>query len=86
VDIALTKGMLSHAFLGNYQAAVLVAGDGDYVPLVQEVKRLGKRVTVAFFVGEAYGLNPELRLIADEFVPLEQKFLNGWEVHHQRRS
>src|SRR5579872_5122143 len=34
VDIALTKDMLSHAFLNNYQTAVLMAGDGDYIPLI----------------------------------------------------
>jgi len=28
---ALTKDMLSHAFRDNYEVAVLVAGDGDYV-------------------------------------------------------
>src|SRR3954453_11123854 len=36
VDIALTKDMLSHAYLNNYDCAVLIAGDGDYVPLVEE--------------------------------------------------
>ena len=36
VDIALTTDMLSNAFLGNYDVAVLVAGDGDYVPLVEQ--------------------------------------------------
>src|SRR5262245_6026602 len=60
VDIALTKDMLSHAFLNNYDAAVLVAGDGDYMPLVEEVKRLGKIVYVAFFTGDGAGLNPDL--------------------------
>ena len=40
VDIALTKDLLSHAFLDNYDAVVLVAGDGDYVPVVEELKRL----------------------------------------------
>ena len=29
VDIILTKDMLSHAFPGNFDAALLVAGDGD---------------------------------------------------------
>ncbi|MGI9074506.1 MAG: NYN domain-containing protein [Bryobacteraceae bacterium] len=38
VDIALTKDMLVHAFLDNFDIAVLVTGDGDYVPLVEEVK------------------------------------------------
>ena len=65
VDIALAKDFLSHAFLGNYEVAVLASGDGDYVPLVQEVKRLGKVVYVAAFKGT--GLSPELRLAADAF-------------------
>jgi len=69
VDIALTKDMLSHAFLNNYDVAVLVAGDGDYVPLVQEVKRLGKIVCVAFF--EKSGLNPALMQESDIFIPLD---------------
>ena len=71
VDIALTKDMLFQAFMGNYEIAVLVAGDGDFVPLVEEVKRLGKRVVVVFW--ENSGLNPELRRAADEFTPLRLK-------------
>jgi len=68
VDISLTKDMLLQAFLGNYDIAVLVAGDGDFIPLVEEVKRLGRRVVVAFF--EESGLNPGLRVAGDEFYPL----------------
>ena len=52
VDITLTKDMLSHAFSDHYDDAVVVAGDGDYIPLIEEVKRQGKRVYVAFFRGE----------------------------------
>jgi uncharacterized LabA/DUF88 family protein len=69
VDIALTKDMLLQAFLNNYDVAVLVAGDGDYQPLVEEVKRLGKWVVVSFF-SEEDGLNPRLRRAADQFAPL----------------
>jgi uncharacterized LabA/DUF88 family protein len=68
VDIALTKDMLLHAFFGHYDYAVLVSGDGDYVPVVEEVKRLGKWVVVAFF--DCPELNPKLRRAADEFYPL----------------
>jgi uncharacterized LabA/DUF88 family protein len=49
VDITLTKDMLSHAFLDHYEAAILVAGDGDYAPLVDAVKERGKRVICWFF-------------------------------------
>jgi uncharacterized LabA/DUF88 family protein len=67
VDIALTKDMLVNAFFGNFHTAVLVAGDADYVPLVEEVKRFGRRVIVAFFEGKKSGLSSELRRAADEF-------------------
>ena len=79
VDIALTKDMLSHAFLGNYDAAVLVAGDGDYLPLIEEVKSLGKNVYVAFFTGEGSGLSREIRLAADRFEDLLPRFVDSWQ-------
>lgn len=63
-DIALTRDMLSHAFRGNYEIAVLVSGGGEYVPIVEEVKSLGKRVHVHFLGRHA---NPELKLVADAF-------------------
>lgn len=70
--------MLSHAFLGNYDAAVLVAGDADYVPLVEEVKRLGKLVHVAFFGSQ--GLSPELRRSADQFCEIAGDFAAAWKT------
>lgn len=76
VDIALSKDVLSHAFQDHYDAAVLIAGDGDYVPLVEEVKRLGKLVYVWFF--EKEGLSPALRLAADRFYDLSGSFLTTW--------
>jgi uncharacterized LabA/DUF88 family protein len=78
VDIALTKDMLSHAFRNNYDIAVLVAGDGDYLPVVEEVKRLGKLVYVWFFENE--GLNPHLKLAADNFFDITNLVLSNWGV------
>jgi NYN domain len=76
VDIALTKDFLSHAFLNNYDVALLMAGDGDYMPLIAEVKGLGKVVYVAFFA-EA-GLSTELRLAADMLFEMGPFFLERW--------
>jgi hypothetical protein len=85
VDIALSKDFLSHAFLGNYDVAVLIAGDGDYVPLIAEVKRLGKVVYLAFF--EECGLSPDLRLAADNYFDMGQFFLDRWKnVTDQNKS
>ena len=55
VDISLATDMLSHAARKNYEIAVLVAGDEDYVPLVEAVKNEGRRV-VLWFVSD--GLSP----------------------------
>ncbi|MBI3447640.1 MAG: NYN domain-containing protein [Acidobacteria bacterium] len=73
VDVSLTTDVLAHAQQGSYQACVLVAGDGDYVPLIQEVRRLGRNVFVAFFKNN--GLSPELRLEADDFLDLTDLLL-----------
>jgi uncharacterized LabA/DUF88 family protein len=78
VDIALTTDMLSHAFRGSYSTAVLIAGDGDYVPLVQEVKSTGKRVEVWFL--RDFGMNERLKLAADYFFDLSREFLGRWRT------
>jgi uncharacterized LabA/DUF88 family protein len=77
VDIALTKDMLTNAFFNNYDVAVLIAGDGDYIPLVEEVKRFGKVIYLAFFKTE--GLNLELRLAADFHFDMEPFFTEHWK-------
>jgi uncharacterized LabA/DUF88 family protein len=48
--------------------AAIFAGDGDYVPVVEAVKRLGKHVVVGFF-GDS-GMSDELRIAAYDFVNL----------------
>ncbi len=78
VDITLTKDMLSHAYLDNYDVAVLLSGDGDYVPLLNEVKRLGKQVCVAFFTGD-FGLIKELKLASDSFANIQKEFVRRWQ-------
>jgi uncharacterized LabA/DUF88 family protein len=79
VDTTLATDMLGHAYRDNYDVAFLVAGDGDYVPLVEEVKRLGKVVYVCFFKGS--GLNEELELASDTFFYLDDFFLEQWKQY-----
>jgi uncharacterized LabA/DUF88 family protein len=80
VDIMLTKDMLWHGFYGHYDVAILVAGDEDYLPLVQEVMRMGRQVYVAFFTGT--GLSDELRLTADYFLVMDRSFSMAMENEH----
>ncbi|MBX7096510.1 MAG: NYN domain-containing protein [Myxococcaceae bacterium] len=76
VDITLARDFLGHAYKDNYDAAVLIAGDEDFVPLVKEVKALGKQVFVLFFASQ--GLSPELRRHADIFIDFETVFGQVW--------
>jgi len=78
VDIKLTTDMLSNAFMNNYDVAVLFAGDGDYVPLLEEVARLGKQVHVMFFPN--HGMSPALRLASDTFHHIDDLFVEHWSA------
>jgi uncharacterized LabA/DUF88 family protein len=81
VDIALAKDFLSNAFLNNYDAAVLLAGDADYVPMVNEVKRLGKLVYVIFFHESGLGLSRNLQVASDVFFKIDDSFMQEWGTY-----
>ena len=66
VDITIATEMLTHAHRGNYDIAILVAGDEDYVPLVKAVQDEGRRVVLWFFEGDP-GLSKKLEMAADYF-------------------
>ena len=78
VDIMLTIDVLGHGFRDHYDSVLLVAGDGDYVPLLEEVKRLGKNAYVAFLRGN--GLNESLRIAADRFFDITNMVREAWKL------
>lgn len=78
VDIALATDFLSNAYNDNFEVAVLVAGDGDYIPLISEVKRLGKVVYLAFFLDKVYGMNEELLLASDHNFEFGRILKDAW--------
>ncbi|RKX69107.1 NYN domain-containing protein [candidate division WOR-3 bacterium] len=49
VDVRLAVDMLSLAYRDVYDTAILVSGDGDFVPVVKAVKDIGKHVENAYF-------------------------------------
>jgi uncharacterized LabA/DUF88 family protein len=65
--------MLTHASRHNYEIAALVAGDEDYVPLVEAVKAEGRRVFV-WFVED--GISEHLRTAADRYTDLGELLLD----------
>lgn len=77
VDISLATDMLSNAFHDNYDAAVLLSGDGDFCPVVEEIQRLGKVVYV-MTMGIA-GVSNELLLASDAYRDISKEFFRLWD-------
>ncbi len=49
VDIKIAIDIISLAYENAYDTAVLVSGDGDFVPVVKKVKELDKKIEVWAF-------------------------------------
>jgi uncharacterized LabA/DUF88 family protein len=67
-DILLACEMLKGALLSHYDEAVLVSGDGDFVPCVNMMQQFGKRAIVASFRSS---FNRTLELEANEVIYLD---------------
>jgi uncharacterized LabA/DUF88 family protein len=74
VDIKLCVDVLGHVHRGNTDAILLMSGDGDYEPLIEEVLREGVQVFLSAF---SDGLAPRLRFIVDDFYDLDN---TTWKV------
>jgi uncharacterized LabA/DUF88 family protein len=86
VDLALATDVLTLAGEGRYEVAVLFAGDADYVPVVEAVKRLGRHLVLGFFAGKGHGLSDDLRIAADEFVDLTAYLVSSWTADRDFRQ
>ncbi len=69
VDVLIAVDMLVGAFSGLFDIAVIVTGDADFVPVVEEVKRRGVMVAIA---ASASSLSDDLRRVADRVVDIPQ--------------
>ncbi|MDQ7056147.1 MAG: NYN domain-containing protein [Persephonella sp.] len=68
IDILIATDMISLAYKDAYDTAVLVSGDSDFIPVVEKVQEIGKRVeNVSFKKTSSY----ELRKMCDDFILLD---------------
>jgi len=72
-DVQLATDMITHSYKNNYDVAVLVAGDNDFVSAVQAVKDNGRHVEVALFGKE--GTSRQLRSVADKVITINSRLL-----------
>lgn len=80
VDVKLAVDLLE--LVDNYDVAIIVSGDGDYVPVVQAVKDLGKRVVNVSFLTRGGKLLPggarRLNIITDRALIVEYAQLKAF--------
>jgi uncharacterized LabA/DUF88 family protein len=82
IDIMLTTDLLTHSFKGNYDVAILVAGDSDYVGAVQKVKNNGQNLEVALFGSQA--TSRPLREVGDRIIDIDGRYLkNCWKQSNE---
>lgn len=82
IDIMLTTDLLTHSFKGNYDVAILVAGDTDYVGAIQAVKNNGQNMEVALFGRET--TSRDLREVADRILEIDGRYLRGcWKQSNE---
>jgi uncharacterized LabA/DUF88 family protein len=74
VDIQIVIDIMRFAFTDEIDRVYLASGDGDYLPLVQEVMRRGKQVELLAF---SSGLNGSLRYSVDNFYSLDDVFFSN---------
>ena len=73
VDLNIAIDALRHAYSRSVDRIVILSGDGDFVPLIEEVMRQGVQVVSGGF---SNGLSPNLSRVADEFIDLDPHFLD----------
>lgn len=75
VDTRLTADLIGMAHRGECDAAYLLSADGDFVPAVEEVKRLGKQVFAA-----SPGKGAQLAAAVHAFIALRREWFSGMHL------
>ena len=79
VDVKIAVDMISMAHRGEYEDAYILSADGDYTPVAEEVRALGRKV---FAASPRYGA--KLRSAVDHFILLDDNFFDGLLRKSQR--
>lgn len=77
VDVLLALDMFRLASSGKMDMAILVSGDGDFVPLLQAVKDEGVLTKVVYAPNS---FDNDLRIVADGHLEIGASDLRRWEL------
>ena len=77
VDTLIAVDMLVGAFSGLFDVAILVSGDADFTPVVEEVRRRGVMVAVA---AVSDSLSEDLQRVADRYIEIDSQWVTPMEI------
>jgi len=69
VDVSMAVKMVLYAARDNFDTAIIVSGDRDFVPAIEEMQEMGKTVEVAMFSATAA---VDMMRVADRFYNLDE--------------
>ena len=72
IDVKVAVDMIGMAYKNQYDVALLVSGDGDYVDCVRAVKDAGRHVVNAYFVSSQ---SLALRDACDNWICMDKDYL-----------
>lgn len=73
-DVNIATYMLSLAFHNAYDSAMLVSGDSDYLPVIEQIKRLGKNIIAVGVKGQNL---LKLKKQVDDIIILDEQFFSN---------
>jgi uncharacterized LabA/DUF88 family protein len=68
IDTLISKDILTFAFKDKFDTAILVSGDGDFIPIIDEIKSYGKKVELWAF---KHTLGKELKNKVDTYTYID---------------
>jgi uncharacterized LabA/DUF88 family protein len=71
VDVMLARDLLVGAIKDEYDAAYLLSADGDFTPVVESARDLGKKIYCA-----SPGYSSELNKVANTFIALQPEWFD----------
>ncbi|MDD5416866.1 MAG: NYN domain-containing protein [Candidatus Aenigmarchaeota archaeon] len=72
-DINIASDMVGDAYENIYDTAILISGDGDFVPAIKRVQKIGKIVENAYFV---VSFSNHLKGVCNKSVEINKEMIN----------
>ena len=79
VDSLIAIDMITKAYEGQYNTAILLAGDADFVEIVNDIKNTGANVVGAYFQNH---ISQELEYVLDKKIQLTEGDLLNQKIIH----